>query len=165
MVEFRRPYSIKTRIKTIQLRFYGLWCRFADHIPSKQGLRRIGCLAQYPIRKFRRPYSIKTRIKTETPLFRWRLILQFRRPYSIKTRIKTLKPLLSTKLITVRRPYSIKTRIKTDGRKGCRYHHPPFADHIPSKQGLRPAFHSHPAMCRMFRRPYSIKTRIKTTVD
>ena len=159
----RRPYSIKTRIKTLPPRGEPIGSDgLADHIPLKQGLRLFYSLYCGSSRDARRPYSIKTRIKTH-----WRTPADPhredpRRPYSIKTRIKTLSSVARRAvLMAARRPYSIKTRIKTEKAFECfariQTH---LADHIPLKQGLRLS------LSRLLgvtpRRPYSIKTRIKT---
>ena len=61
----RRPYSIKTRIKTIsQLGQKARSTPLADHIPLKQGLRQGYSEEEVGSYRSRRPYSIKTRIKT-----------------------------------------------------------------------------------------------------
>ena len=61
----RRPYSIKTRIKTSGAKIFLIpyLNRLADHIPLKQGLRHLHSLHQSFDVSARRPYSIKTRIK------------------------------------------------------------------------------------------------------
>ena len=114
----RRPYSIKTRIKTAIL------------LPII-----IGSLSA------RRPYSIKTRIKTSSPNTRLSRTTP-RRPYSIKTRIKTWQVNCHYHALRLpaRRPYSIKTRIKTHlSRASSMLPSYRLADHIPLKQGLRPS--------------------------
>ena len=61
----RRPYSIKTRIKTrISRHRRPIDASLADHIPLKQGLRPRLILLLGILSPTRRPYSIKTRIKT-----------------------------------------------------------------------------------------------------
>ena len=65
----QRPYSIRTRIKTLR-----------DSI-----CRNIGFISQ-------RPYSIRTRIKTNSGDLTTMVVLG-QRPYSIRTRIKTFNRL------------------------------------------------------------------------
>ena len=61
----RRPYSIKTRIKTSEYSHEGQnVTTLADHIPLKQGLRQSLSKHTGQSVRSRRPYSIKTRIKT-----------------------------------------------------------------------------------------------------
>ena len=112
----QRPYSIKTRIKTLRVFIITnvFRCIVRDHIPSKQGLRlRLTDHSSLAIPS-QRPYSIKTRIKTLIPSSSLTLVALGQRPYSIKTRIKTRLPALPAALqLNCQRPYSIKTRIKT----------------------------------------------------
>ena len=109
----RRPYSIKTRIKTI-------------------GSYQSMLLAS------RRPYSIKTRIKTLSINRSVILIVALADHIPLKQGLRLgLHCCIDFHLFT-RRPYSIKTRIKTPGsstttNQGFRL----LADHIPLKQGLR----------------------------
>ena len=154
----QRPYSIRTRIKTVILipeymrvgvrdhipleqglrlqRKKGNSCpdRVRDHIPLEQGLRPmvIVCCDTLP---GQRPYSIRTRIKTwSSPVVKRSPPCQ--RPYSIRTRIKTVSSAPLCSLLSGQRPYSIRTRIKTAEpvllRLGLL-----VRDHIPLEQGLR----------------------------
>ena len=109
----QRPYSIRTRIKTLMYR-----------------LQRSISLSQ-------RPYSIRTRIKTGYGIG----VFDFgpsQRPYSIRTRIKTL---LDTGVLMMpsscQRPYSIRTRIKTISLSLLSIISRAVRDHIPLEQGLR----------------------------
>ena len=114
----RRPYSIKTRIKTSATMLTNMFMPrpLADHIPLKQGLR------------------------PECDLCSNRCLRIARRPYSIKTRIKTFQGFLALIHCLARRPYSIKTRIKTLQSEMNITMSCALADHIPLKQGLRLIF-------------------------
>ena len=162
-IRTRRPYSIKTRIKTVQQLMSRSSDTLADHIPLKQGLRLCCRLEHKQAICSRRPYSIKTRIKTSN---RWYLQVQdwyTRRPYSIKTRIKTALLLSAWCLCLTRRPYSIKTRIKTpDTTMMARMLHPRRPYSIKTRIKTKVTFVPTDVFASMARRPYSIKTRIKT---
>ena len=61
----QRPYSIRTRIKTIfPMNVDGVDCGVRDHIPLEQGLRPGGTNTIVDFLACQRPYSIRTRIKT-----------------------------------------------------------------------------------------------------
>ena len=139
----RRPYSIKTRIKT----FYSLMflrlnsLKLADHIPLKQGLRRTKwfCWGDFP-----------NLLADHIPL-KQGLRLLYRETASLpssngladhiplKQGLRRFRAKSMNADSQARRPYSIKTRIKT---------------------GVR--FQVSQTPCHT-RRPYSIKTRIKTS--
>ena len=60
----QRPYSIRTRIKTLAGLVTVIDVLVRDHIPLEQGLRRKQVrLEPNPVGR-QRPYSIRTRIKT-----------------------------------------------------------------------------------------------------
>ena len=109
----RRPYSIRTRIKTRIVKSGERFMIYlGDHIPLKQGLRQPSPVSLVAFRCVtRRPYSIKTRIKTSCP-YRFPTAHYPRRPYSITTRIKT------PRWYRLRAPSCL------------------LADHIPLKQGF-----------------------------
>ena len=84
----------------------------ADHIPSKQGLRR------FVFRVSTRTIELADHIPLKQGLRRCDIYAD-RNSYS------------------PRRPYSIKTRIKTSRAPGSESPQRGLADHIPLKQGLR----------------------------
>ncbi len=109
----RRAYSSKTRIKTLPLMVNLIvFMVVGEHIPVKQGLRRMTYHTCGSSRKGRRAYSSKTRIKTWFPHHLYPNMLIGRRAYSSKTRIKT----------------SFVFKINSFTNVG---------EHIPVKQGLR----------------------------
>ena len=95
-----RPYSTKTRIKTIHdtdKRQH--FCRLTDHIPRKQGLRRIRfsiCRLTFLVLTDHIPRKQGLR---RIPLKSLAGFVLSHRPYSTKTRIKTLKQTLRLKLV------------------------------------------------------------------
>ena len=108
-----------------------------EHIPLKQGLRRLSDTQETVLSLSQRAYSIKTRIKTK-PCLKSKIVINAQRAYSIKTRIKTqIGALLFEKLALLR-------------------------EHIPLKQGLRRLGYEPVVLLVDSQRAYSIKTRIKT---
>ena len=61
----QRPYSIRTRIKTIAKFAANADSVVRDHIPLEQGLRREIMHSVSQTQSGQRPYSIRTRIKTD----------------------------------------------------------------------------------------------------
>ena len=130
----QRPYSIRTRIKTVILIPEYMRVGVRDHIPLEQGLRL----------QRKKGNSCPDRVRDHIPLeqgLRPMVIvccdtLPGQRPYSIRTRIKTVSSAPLCSLLSGQRPYSIRTRIKTAEpvllRLGLL-----VRDHIPLEQGLR----------------------------
>ena len=86
----QRPYSIRTRIKTMHRSFWtSLRVVVRDHIPLEQGLRpqppKVIVLLQYV--RDHIPLEQGLRLSTCTPVT---LFVISQRPYSIRTRIKTV---------------------------------------------------------------------------
>ena len=108
----QRPYSIRTRIKTLLLRSSAAaLSTVRDHIPLEQGLRlsKFGCCHTYLIVRDHIPLEQGLRPGEHS----WSYVLKLRqRPYSIRTRIKTRRSLVFRPVELVR-------------------------DHIPLEQGLR----------------------------
>ena len=160
----RRPYSIKTRIKTESAQYIATNYRsLADHIPLKQGLRpQLRLLAIALACPSRRPYSIKTRIKTaiicpRNDKNRW---LADHIPLK-----QGLRPLQDLGSISFARMLADHIPLK----QGLRHTIDKviillilLADHIPLKQGLRLSITVACVVSCISRRQYSIKARIKT---
>ena len=111
----QRPYSIRTRIKTM-----------ARDVSSRNPISG------------QRPYSIRTRIKTYCRFNPYTVFPFVRDHIPLEQGLRPRVVVLLEVLICCQRPYSIRTRIKTSGikmLKGVTV----VRDHIPLEQGLRPS--------------------------
>ena len=134
----QRPYSIRTRIKTLLWSSINFSTIVRDHIPLEQGLRP--SLST----KTALPSPVRDHIPLEQGLRptakTWFFTILGQRPYSIRTRIKTLLAETFTSSVRCQRPYSIRTRIKTWLHLLTMPHAWRVRDHIPLEQGLRQDF-------------------------
>ena len=134
-MQCQRPYSIRTRIKTIGCGVKEIVWKVRDHIPLEQGLRP--CVCYFVAPKVRqRPYSIRTRIKTSPKSAEDVAENEVRDHIPLE---QGLRPPVSCHLVggdLGQRPYSIRTRIKTHVDPSL-IHTFGVRDHIPLEQGLR----------------------------
>ena len=108
----QRPYSIRTRIKTLST-LSGLSTTFVrDHIPLEQGLRLALLHSAATAAEVRDHIPLEQGLRPIRQITVYRSIL-CQRPYSIRTRIKTEDQGVPGTFRKSQRPYSIRTRIKT----------------------------------------------------
>ena len=107
----QRAYSIRTRIKTNELRLLVLGRLIREHIPLEQGLRQVYLPTKESFVVIREHIPLEQGLRLNCG--NCCLMCCYQRAYSIRTRIKTAVPLTLNLSMLYQRAYSIRTRIKT----------------------------------------------------